>query len=117
MSYVPPPMRRIAAATQLLAAPPPYDPGPVFAQVPPDAWPQRGYQYTLTVQWSGVAVEGLAPITVRAHVHYRWQANGNQWVAFAGNAWISGVNDWQTATPAAVVAMAPAQPPNPDYHP
>ncbi|MBB3263253.1 hypothetical protein FHW79_000849 [Azospirillum sp. OGB3] len=115
MPYVAPNQRKIAAATTLLANPGPYDANPIFAPVPQAAWAERGYQYTLTVQWSNVAVEGLDPITVRAHVHYKW--NGNAWTKIAGNAWISGLNDWSTQTSGAVVAMTPGQPPDQNYHP
>ncbi len=117
MAYVPPHRRRIDAATALLGNPPPYDPNPIFAQVPRDAWAERGYQYTLTVQWADVPVPQLDPITVRAHVHYAWNADQARWDRFAGNAWIAGVDNWSTSTTPEVVAMAPAQPPNPDYHP
>ena len=121
MAYVPPHRRRTNAATALLATPGPYDADPIFVQVPQDNWAQRGYQYTLTVQWSGVPIQGLTAIKVRAHVHYRWQPGtdgaAGQWVRFAGNAWISGVDGWQTQTTNAVVAMAPANPPDVNHHP
>ncbi|WP_042301825.1 hypothetical protein [Paraburkholderia kururiensis] len=115
MNYVPPAQRRIDAATVLLGNPPQYDLNPIFAQVPPDGWAPQGYQYTLTVQWSNVPVQDLPDITVRAHVHYSWQ--GNAWVRFGGNAWISGVNNWDTPTPQAVINMTPAAPPDENYHP
>ncbi|TWA67236.1 hypothetical protein FBZ82_107212 [Azospirillum brasilense] len=114
MPCVPPNQRKIAAATTLLANPGPYDADPIFAQIPREAWAERGYQYTLTVQWSNVPVTDLPAITVRAHVHYRW--NGNAWTKMAGNAWISGLNDWSTQTTGAVVAMTPGQPPDQAYH-
>jgi hypothetical protein len=120
MAYVAPATRRKNTALALLAAPGPYDVNPIFAQVPMADWGTRGYQYTLTVQWSGVPVPGLVPITVRAHVHYRWQppagANPGHWTRFGGNAWISGVDGWHTSTTNVVVNMAPANPPNVNYH-
>ncbi|MGH8079231.1 MAG: hypothetical protein ACREP7_01570 [Lysobacter sp.] len=106
---------RINAAIALLANPGPYDVGPIFVQIPRNAWRNRGYQYTLTLQWSQVPVQGLADILVRAHVHYKWQ--GGQWIKVPGNAWISGVAAWQTPTTPAVVALAPALPPDVGYHP
>ncbi|QCO00675.1 hypothetical protein [Azospirillum argentinense] len=115
MPFVPPPQRKINAATSLLANPKPYDADPIFAPVPQAAWVARGYQYTLTVQWSNVEVQGLDPITVRAHVHYKW--NGNAWTKIAGNAWISNFENWSTATSEEVVAMTPDAPDDPDYHP
>lgn len=115
MSYVPPAQRRIAAATTLLANPPQYDLNPMFAQVPPNGWAELGYQYTLTVQWSNVPVQNLPGIIVRAHVHYSWRDNA--WVKFGGHAWIEDLIDWSTPTPQAVVDMAPATPPNQNYHP
>ncbi len=119
MPYIPPAQRKINAALALLASPPAYDPNPIFAKVPPEGWASAGYQFTLTVQWSNVAVDGLDPIVVRAHVHYRWVPNddGGAWVRFAGNAWISGLDNWQTATTPAVVAIVPDVPNDPDYHP
>ncbi|SFU83264.1 hypothetical protein [Pseudoduganella namucuonensis] len=121
MAYVAPAQRRIVAATGVLNAPGPYDANPIFAQVPQLEWANLGYQYTLTVQWSGVPVPGLAVITVRAHVHYRWQpaippAVAGHWTKFSGNAWISGVNGWSMQTPNAVVVLTPAAPPDPNYH-
>jgi hypothetical protein len=112
--YIPPAQRRIQAATKLLANPPQYDPNPVFAKIPRHAWGQRRYQHTLTVQWSGADAPG-PDHPVRAHVHYQW--NGNAWRRFPGNAWISGVKDWQTKTPPTVVDMAPALPSDPGHHP
>lgn len=111
-------LEKQAAATQLLNNPPPYAPNPIFAAVPKKAWAARGYQYTLTVQWTDVDVPNQTDkITVRAHVHYKWSAGQGIWTQIAGNAWISGVNGWQTQTTAAVVALVPAEPPNPAYHP
>lgn len=117
MAYVPPPMRKRDAAIALLNNPPPYDPNPIFAAVPQQGWAAAGYQYTLTVQWSNVAVPGLPAITVRAHVHYAWDAGQQIWTQIAGNAWVSGLAGWSTPTTAAVVALVPAEPPNPAYHP
>ncbi len=115
MPYVPPTRRKTAAATSLLANPGPDDGNPIFVKVPQADWAKLGYQYTLTIQWPNVAVEGTDPITVRAHVHYKW--NGNGWTKIPGNAWISKLNDWSTQASEAVVAMAPGQPPDQNYHP
>ncbi|MCR6630081.1 MAG: hypothetical protein NVV74_08540 [Magnetospirillum sp.] len=115
MPYVPPNQRKIAAATSLLANPGPDDGNPFFVKVPQADWVKLGYQYTLTIQWPNVAVEGTDPITVRAHVHYKW--NGNGWTKIAGNAWISKLSGWSTPTSEEVVAMTPNEPDDPDYHP
>jgi hypothetical protein len=121
MAYVPPALRKQQAAMAALTAPAVPDVNPVFAQVPQHDWGNLNYQYTLTIQWGAVAVPGLPAITVRAHVHYRWQPPGvgvaGQWVKFGGNAWISGMNNWSTPTPPVVVNnLAPVNPPNINYH-
>lgn len=72
MPSISPAQHKTNAAVALLANPPAYDPNPIFAKVPLEGWANAGYQFTLTVQWSNVAVEELDPILVRAHVHYRW---------------------------------------------
>lgn len=107
-----------AAATQLLDDPPPYAPDPIFAMVPAAAWAERGYQYALTVQWTDVFVPDQADwITVHARVHYAWDAGQRTWTRIAGDAGIGGLPDWTTPTTAAVIALVPALPPDPDYHP
>ena len=107
--------RHIETASSLLANPPRYDRDPIFKPVPQHAWRERGYQYTLTVQWKAESEALGLPGPVRAHVHYQW--DGARWNRFAGHAWVSKLEQWDKQTSQAVVDMAPALPPNADYHP
>ncbi|WP_064750015.1 hypothetical protein [Lysobacter antibioticus] len=117
MSVPPSDQEKQAAARQLLNAPPLYAQDPIFAMIPMSAWARRGYQYTLTVQWPDVFVPNQTDtITVHAQVHYAWNAGRQIWTRLAGDAWVSGLPDWSTPTTAAVIALVPAEPPDPDYH-
>ncbi|MGG1943897.1 RHS repeat-associated core domain-containing protein [Trinickia sp. NRRL B-1857] len=100
--------QRIQAAQSLLENPPLFD-EETFNAVPPVGWLARGYQQTLTLEWTVLTEQ--TPMRVLAHVHYAWE-NG-AWKKFAGHAWIPGVKNWQYRTPEAVVDLARDIPPPP----
>lgn len=106
--------RRVAAGKRLVINPPKYNDNPIFVELPEEAWPDADYHVTLSVRWNTYLGDtGLGQVT--SHIHYRW--TGTEWEKFGGNTWITGVKDYYWPTPDAVVAMAPALPRYPDFHP